>query len=102
MRTCECGKPWGPTWDHWVFCKRWPGSEWSRRHGYMGMCDGLSGCDVVHEYEPFDSCGCEGMCHICSHLGCERCMDRGTGIRRAWKRWKFHTWERLVAKWRNR
>lgn len=66
----------GPRWDHAPDCPHWPGSQWSRRHGYMGECSGLYWCEEVHPYEPHDMCGCDGQCQCCSHVGCERCMER--------------------------
>jgi len=77
MRGC----PWGcygagPDWDHYDSCPYWPGSEWARRHGHMENCGGLVDCDVIHPYEPFDLCECMGQCHYCSHIGCERCIEK--------------------------
>lgn len=87
MRACECGSPWGPGWDHWVYCDRWPGSQWARRLGYQGNCEGLTQCRRVHEYEREEYCDCRGGCRTCAHIGCARCLD-GIGF----KQWAQRMW----------
>lgn len=87
MKSCpHCFTPAGPDWDHRTDCLHWPGSEWARRHGYMGHCGGLVYCLNVHPYEPHDLCGCEGQCHYCSHVGCERCIDKALADRPWWRK----------------
>lgn len=87
MKICpHCYTPSDPTWDHKDDCPYWPGSEWARRHGWMEDCGGLVDCDVVHEYEVFEMCGCEGKCHYCSHIGCERCMEKAYRDLPWWRR----------------
>jgi hypothetical protein len=53
----------------------------------MEDCGGLVDCDEIHPYTPFDLCGCDGLCRYCSHIGCERCMEKAYGNLPWWKRW---------------
>lgn len=76
----------GPTWDHADNCPTWPGSEFARRHGYMGNCGGLTGCDVTHPYDWHYQCGCEGECFYCSHVGCEGCVAKAWADRPWWRK----------------
>jgi len=33
-------------------------------------------CLDVHPYVSHELCECAGLCHFCSHVGCERCMEQ--------------------------